>query len=105
MKLIDYPPLNYAKKVGLSPDDVSGKVEGTVIFDFPLLKDLDINNIKVKADAELSNIASNKLVKGIDISQGHLGMAMDSESFTLKGPAVLNKVPLQISWKQNFSQE
>ena len=52
----------------------------------------------------MSNVASSKLVKGIDITQGNLALALDADGFEIKGPASINAIPLQIAWEQNFKE-
>jgi hypothetical protein len=105
VKLIDAPPFGYAKAVGLSPDDCDGRVNGTLKLHFPLLNALLMKDVDVKADARLSEFGVRKLIKGIDLSQGSLALNLDKEGFSLKGPAALNKVPLQINWQSLFSPE
>ena len=102
IKLIDYRPLGYASKVGLTPDSLSGSAEGVVNLHFPLIKALDTKDIDVTATAALSNIASTKLVKGVDISQGQLDLKLDKDNFTVKGTAALFKLPFQVSVQQFF---
>ncbi|HEU0118737.1 MAG TPA: AsmA-like C-terminal domain-containing protein [Alphaproteobacteria bacterium] len=104
MKLIDAPKLQYAKAVGLSSDDVSGSAKGTVTLHFPLLNDLLMKDVDVKGDVSLLNIASSKLVKGVDITQGNLNLILDKTGFIIKGPATVNKMPVQIVWQQNFQE-
>jgi hypothetical protein len=103
MKLVDAPPLGYAKAMGLAPDDINGKVEGTVAFKFPLLKSLEMKDVDLKANAQIDDMGSNKLLKGVDISQGRLALELDKNGFTLRGPEAINKVMLNILWRQNFA--
>ncbi|MDX2027282.1 MAG: AsmA-like C-terminal domain-containing protein [Alphaproteobacteria bacterium] len=105
LQLIDTPRLGYAKAVGLTPNDVAGKAEGTVTFRLPLLKELDMADVDIKADVQLVSLTSSKLVEGIDITQGNMNLALDKEGFKVQGPATINKVPLQILWQQNFKED
>ena len=102
VRLIDHPPLRYGTKVGLSPDDLNGTAEGTVHLVFPLLKSLATKDINVDVDAALSNVATQRLVKGIDITDGQLQLTLTKDSFSVKGPAALNKIPLQMDMLENF---
>lgn len=104
MKLIDEPRLGYAKAVGLSPNDIAGKAEGTITFRLPLLKDLDMEDVGIKASIQLQDLASSKLVEGLNITQGNMDLTLDKEGFEVKGPATINKVPLQIEWQQVFNE-
>ncbi|MFY9288764.1 MAG: AsmA-like C-terminal domain-containing protein, partial [Alphaproteobacteria bacterium] len=105
LKLIDEPPLGYANAVGLSPSDVTGRARATLNLKFPLLKTLLVKDIEIKGQADLIDLASSKLLKGIDITQGNLSLDLNKESFAIKGPASLNKVPFKILWEQNFSTD
>ncbi|MDD5586108.1 MAG: DUF3971 domain-containing protein [Alphaproteobacteria bacterium] len=105
VKLIDARPLGYARAVGLVPDDCDGRVDGMLKLRFPLLNSLPMKDVDISADAQLTNFAIRKLIKGIDLSQGNLALNLDKEGFSLKGPAALNKVPLQISWQSQFSAD
>ena len=102
MKLIDNPPLGYAKALELDTDAINGNVSGIVNLKFPLLKALTMKDIEIKAKANLTNIASTKLVPGLKLSEGQLAMDLTKDGFGLKGVISINKVPMQINWAQNF---
>lgn len=104
LSLIDRPPLGYAKAVGLSPKDVAGQADAEVTFHFPLLKTLTMNDIGVVASANLSQVASSKLVPGVNATQGSLALNLTDEGFTIKGPLTLNAVPFQVAWQQSFKE-
>jgi hypothetical protein len=104
VKLLDSPPLGYAKVVGLRPDDSDGNVTGVVELRFPLLNALAMKDIGIKADANLTDFGAKKLIPGIEIARANLALALDKEGFTLKGPATLNKVPLQVNAQENFGE-
>jgi len=104
LKLLDAPPLGYIKAIGLTPDSVGGKVDGTLNMKFPLLNALLMKDIDIKANANLTGLSSTKLVPGLDISQGDLALVLDKQSFALQGTAALNKVPLHVFWQEAFSE-
>jgi hypothetical protein len=105
MKLLDHPPLGYAKKLEVAPDDIQGALQGTVDFRFPLLRTLEMKDVAIKANADATGIASTKLVPGLTIDQGNVALALDMKGFTLKGQANLNKVPFQVNWWQAFEMQ
>lgn len=102
MKLIDNKPLGYAKALGLSPDDIQGRADVMVRLYFPLLKDLLMKDVDIKAEGTAAAVASTKLVPGIDIEGGEFSMNLTTASFGLKGKANLNKVPMQIVWDESL---
>jgi hypothetical protein len=105
LKLIDAPRLGYAKAIGLGVDDISGQVDGMVDLNFPLVKTLEMKDIDINATANLSNVASTKIVNGVDIAQGDLKMTLDKEGFALKGTAALNKIPAQVTLQQVYVEK
>jgi len=102
LRLIDHPPLGYLKALGLSPDDLDGKIDGTISFRFPLLKALAVKDIALNATAKVTGVASTKLVPGVPINQGNLDLALDTSGLTLKGRVNLGKAPFQINWQEAF---
>lgn len=102
LRLLDHEPLGYAKKLGITPDDIAGKIEGSVHFRFPLLKSLEMKNVDLKVEANAMGVASTKLIPGIPLDQGNLTLTLDMSGFGLKGPVALGKAPFQVVWQENF---
>ncbi|MDR3424858.1 MAG: DUF3971 domain-containing protein [Alphaproteobacteria bacterium] len=105
LRLLDHKPLGYAKALGLSPDDISGKIEGTVKFRFPLLKTLAMKDVSIEATANASGIASTKLIPGVPIDRGNLELTLDTSGLNLKGRVDLGKAPFQVVWQENFERK
>ncbi|MFA4994520.1 MAG: AsmA-like C-terminal domain-containing protein [Bdellovibrionales bacterium] len=105
LRLVDHPPLGYMKALGMSPDDLDGKIEGTLNFRFPLLKSLEVKDIALDATAKATEVASTKLIPGIPINQGNLAMTLDTAGLNLKGRVALGKAPFQIVWQESFEQK
>ncbi len=103
LRLINMPPLRYADAIGLKPDDLSGSASGMVRLRFPLIDNLELKDIDVSAKASLTNLSSDRLVSGAVIEQGTFGLDLDKDGFSLEGPLVLNKLPVQLKARQNFS--
>jgi hypothetical protein len=105
LKVIDAPKLQYAKAIGITPDDVTGNIAGSVELRLPLLSTVQMNDVDIKAHGDLTDIASSKLIKNIDITQGNVALDLDKVGFAVKGAAALNKIPSQITYSQNFNEE
>ena len=105
LRLLDHQPLGYAKALGVSPNDISGKIEGTVNFHFALLRTLQMKDVDLHASANATNVASTKLIPGIPIDQGNLALTLDMAGFDLKGPVALGKAPFQVVWHENFEEQ
>lgn len=103
IRLIDQPPLHYARAVGLKPEQVSGTADLDIKFGFPLLKDLPLKAMQIDARAKIADLASDKLVPGLTISQGNLLLAVDGEKMSVSGKAAYNDIPLETNYEQRFS--
>lgn len=103
IKIIDSPPLGYAKAVGLKAEDVDGKMEGIIEIKLPLLKDIALKDVGINAEAKFADFAAKNLVPKTEITQGALALNLDANGFEVKGPAAFNKVPLNVEWKGAFA--
>ncbi|MDD3288812.1 MAG: AsmA-like C-terminal domain-containing protein [Alphaproteobacteria bacterium] len=98
IRIIDAPPLGYAKAIGMRADEVDGNIEGLVDIKLPLLKDIALRDVAIKAEAKLKDFYAKKLIPGIEIAHGNVALDLDQNGFTIKGPLDLNKVTMQVSW-------
>ncbi len=104
LKLIDVPRFRYAQAIGLSPNDASGSVNGMVEMKFPLLKDIKMEDADIKAGGDITDIASSSLIKGLDISEGDLTLALDKAGFTMNGKAAIQNIPFLVAWQESFKE-
>jgi len=105
LKLLDSPPLGYAKAVGLVPSDTSGQVEGVLTLAMPMLNDLLLDDIKYKAEATFKDLGLKNMIPKIEVSQGNLAFHLSQEGFALEGPVALNAVPMSLIWKSHFNSQ
>ncbi len=105
LKLLDHPPLGYAKALGIAPNDLEGKIEGTVTFRFPLLKSLAMKDVDIRAEAKATDVASTNLIPGVSVDQGALELSLMADGFRLKGPIAFGKAPFQVDWNENFEAQ
>jgi hypothetical protein len=101
--LIDNPPLRYTQAIGLKTDQIIGNADVEVDLNFPLIQSLVMSDIDVKANATIANFNSNKLLNGVDITQGQMTISVDNKGFVAKGPIQLNTIPFNVSWIENFN--
>lgn len=100
--LLNHEPFKYAKALGIEPQDLNGKISGRVGFQFPLLKTLEMKDIKIHAVASAADVASTKLIPGIPLEKGALDLDMTADGFKLEGPVNLGKAPFRIVWQEYF---
>lgn len=103
LKLIDSKPLELTSKL----DVPLGDVEGTVVVDvettLPLLKDLLLDDVKVKVNAVLSDVAL--LAPGIEktVQSKALTLDGDTTAFDLAGDIVLAGIPASVTWREIYT--
>ncbi len=103
LDLLAEKPLGYTQAVGLKPEAASGAVAARLRFSFPLIADLGQEAISVDVEARLSDFALVGLIKGYDLSQGALTLALDNTRLKVTGTAAINGVPAEIAWRQDFT--
>lgn len=105
LKVLDSPPLKYPEMLGIKTGSVEGKTDVDVSFKFPIHKGLALNEVKVKADAKLKDVALPEMVAGMTLSGGPMDLSVDNGALRVKGNGKLDAVPLQFDWTKNFSKQ
>ncbi len=105
LRLIDNQPLRYARALGIDPGSVGGQASTRLRLKFPLLKDLRLDDLEIKADASLKKVSVPKVLMGLDLSNGDLEMKIDAKGLDAKGPVVLGTIPAELAWRENFSSK
>ncbi|CAA7613707.1 AsmA-like C-terminal domain-containing protein [Magnetospirillum sp. SS-4] len=103
LRLIDNPPLRYARALGIEPARVGGDAVARVRLTFPLLKDLRLDDIGVKASATVRNARIPQVLMGLDLTDGTLALDVDAKGLDATGPVVVGTIPGYLEWRENFS--
>ncbi|HYC04394.1 MAG TPA: DUF3971 domain-containing protein [Azospirillaceae bacterium] len=105
LKVVDHKPLGYASKVGLKPETVGGTADIRLHFAFPLLADLKFEQVGIKVDADMRDVAAAGIVADIAATEGDLTLDLDNKRMKVKGTARLNGMPAEIDWDENFPDD
>lgn len=103
LTLLDSQPLGYAGKLGIVPSDAKGKARTKLSLGFPLLKDLALDDLKVGAQASLSELSLPDVFMGKPISHGTLDLNVTMKGMDASGNIVLGDVPVRLDWRENFA--
>lgn len=101
--LIDYigdDPINLKDQLGFSPSEVKGRASVDVEVDFPTVKDLKIEEVKVKVNAKLNDIYLPKVLKGLPLTGGPMTLDARDGRFTLSGKGQLSNRPVKLEYTQ-----
>ena len=100
--VIDHNPLNYAKKLEISPSDVQGDAAFDLTLAFPLNQDLPLDDIQIGVVADLSNVSWRKALMDLDATEGDLHMVLDNKAMVVDGRLRLGSTPAELRWTENF---
>lgn len=102
LTVLDHPPLGYAAKVNLVPEKASGQAKAELHFAFPLVAALTMDMVQLDGKASLTGVAVPDIVADIDATEGVLELAVTGHDLNMTGTALLNGVPAQVEWLENF---
>ncbi len=104
LELLDQEPLKLLRGLGtVDPKAISGNGKTHLTMRFPLLLDLRIADMTVKAKSALSEVAIKNVIPGRNLSDGTLDLAVDLDSLEVSGEGKVNGVPLKLGWEERFS--
>jgi hypothetical protein len=102
---IESPPLRFASALGFKPTGVQGTSAVHLKLRFIAENKLKVDDVQVRAEADLKQFALPALVPGIGLSDGDLHLVVDGAGLDLTGRAAVNGIPSTLAWQQNFSKK
>lgn len=105
IEVIDHEPLLLADEIGLKPDQLDGRVAGTLGFEFPLIKGLTPGHLNIAASGQISDASVSAGPFGLDVTEGSLALALTQDKVDIAGDAKINGVPAAIEWSENIKAQ
>ncbi len=108
LTLLDHPPLDVAKDIEIAPSATSGSVVAKIEVRLPLHNEVTEEEATVLAEAELTDLAIERLPKlpgDIGLDQGRFELTVDEDEVRLNGEAAISGVPLQIDVIEPLDEE
>lgn len=102
LTVLDHPPLGYAAKVNLVPDRVGGQAKADMHFAFPLVHNLTMDMVALDGKASLTDVSAPGIVSDIAATAGAMDLTVTGRDLHMVGTALLNGVPAQVEWVENF---
>lgn len=102
MAVLDQEPLGYAKALGFDPQAIDGQAHIEARFEFPLLRELPMADVKITTQAKINKFSAKDLMKGMPITNGAMTLDLTNDGFALSGQAALKNVPLDVKWAEHF---
>jgi hypothetical protein len=104
LRPLAHPRLDLLSELGIVPEQTSGRAIVKTSFNFPLLKDLTLDELEVQTQAELRDIAIRKLAFGKDVAARTLDLQVNKHGMTVAGSAQLAGVPVNMTWREMFAE-
>ena len=107
LNLIDQEPLGLVRALGLDLGRVAGQTRVQARMRFPLIAALRVADVKVDAEADLSDVRLGLALDGqrrIDVRSDNLNVVADTERMRLKGSARLDGSPVRVDWREDYAQ-
>ena len=100
--VLDQEPLGYAAEIGLDPATVKGLAGARLKFEIPLLKDLKVEEVKIGAAANLSEVEIQDVVETADLTQGELELDVTGTGMKVSGTATILGERAEVRVEESF---
>lgn len=101
MTVLDAPRLGYPKRFGLKPEGFKGSANVAFTFNVPTLRDLKAEDVGIRVIGKTEGLAV-VLSETIALAGANLQAEITGEGLTATGDALVNMVPMKLSWMENF---
>ncbi len=100
LSLLDRPPLEVMTKAGLPVDLAKGNVSLQGTLALPLKDKVMLDDMEFHFVGDLSDVDSDKLVPGVNVSAQRLNVSGDHTQVTITGDGFFGAVPVRATWSQ-----
>ncbi len=102
VELIDQKPFEYASLYNLSPQSFSGQAHAKLKITRPLRENFDQSRIQYEVDVTATNVNAPFGVGDYNMTNGALFLSADKTGMTIKGPAQIGPLAVDINWHETF---
>ena len=105
LSILDEEPFQFLSKAGLPVNIADGLAETRVQIDLPLRPKVTFEDITLEANATISQVRSENLIRGHPLSAVELFVEVDNDGLEISGPARVGAAVVSGRWRQNFGPE
>lgn len=103
LALLEMPAFERIARPEGVPDTISGDVSGNVTISFPLLKELKTEDVKIKAQARLSEGKAADLLGDYDLKGATIDFDLSETAVDAKGEVLIDGVLAKLNWQRIFA--
>lgn len=100
--LVAHPRLKLFARRPMPVSNPTGLAEVKLSVRFPLLDDLDVDTVAVRAEVQLTDVKLPALVAGQDVTGGPLALVVDNDALRVTGSAQLAGLPARVTYETDF---
>lgn len=104
MEVVSSEPIEAAKFLGVSSQEIGGQAAVRMRFKMPLLKDLDAADMEIGAAANTTGASIKRVAVGQDLTDGALTITVNAQRITAEGTAKLGGVPASLKIMEAFDK-
>lgn len=93
-------PINAGSNLGFDPKTVQGNVDFNLELQFPTIKDLPKEQVKVKLSGKANDLVLPDVVRGLSLTGGPYDLAFNDGAISLKGKGKLDSRDIDLEWLQ-----
>lgn len=105
LRVLDRKPLGFASALGVNPVAVGADVKATIDVRFLLGREVKLDSVEIRADADLSRFFWKKGLFGLDLADGRFKLSVDKKGMSLAGEGRLGEEAASIRWNESFGKE
>ena len=105
LKLINNPPLEFTKEMGINPNDIGGNMDVNLKLDFELKQDLLPEEIKVAVNADLHKVNIEKIIPQHKLGADEMNLKVNSKGWHLLGDITYDDIPVQLKIDEDFTDK
>ncbi len=103
--VLDRPPLGFATAMGFAPERTKGIAAVRLVTRMPLATTLTLDQVDIKAAANLRDVAVAKSMFDVDLTEGALSLQLDRKGMVIDGNLRMDGIPGALTWYENFTDK
>ncbi|MBM3569402.1 MAG: DUF3971 domain-containing protein [Alphaproteobacteria bacterium] len=100
--VIDHPPLELPRSLGLDPTRIGGRAATRVQLDFPLRATLGHEDVHAQVESRVEGASVPKAFANMDVTRADIVLRADNYGLEVDGRAAINGVPAEVHWSEVF---
>ena len=105
LQIIESPPLQLMEKFDIPYQKISGSAQTHLYLKFPLIDDLEPEEIQVKVQSDLAGVIFQTELPNFTADEGIFRLDVTNNGLKLDGNIKVQKENLHLLWEENFSAD